>query len=413
MRNLYLFALAFFFFLQPSLAANNAVLRFNPLIYYSFDACVARNEAGGNLNGMVVGSPECIDGVKGKALYFNRFDRNNGCGRPGGDYVQLPKLKALWDKGITLCAWVKFSNQPRFFERIADLGNAPGEDCGYNFIFGRLDRQNSIVLESWVNCDGGENRGVGRLVYSVPQMNRWHFYCAVIDNPKAEMSIYVDGRKVASKRGNPIMNITRVKNFIGHSNWCFNDPDLKGALDEFMIFNRPLTPSQIAQIYSSYRGGATDFGSTEYTKNAFVGEVFFIPPGTLKMPNFNLLKPVGKIYTKVLNVTPRRFDSGFPGISNRLEWFAIRYRGRFYTKRPGAYKFALLSDDGAKLFIDGRLVIDNDGIHPAREKTGSVWLSRGWHSIEVQYFQGPRFQLALVLYIIRNGRKIPFSLDSF
>jgi hypothetical protein len=58
--------------------------------------------------------------------------------------------------------------------------------------------------------------------------------------------------------------------------------------------------------------------------------------------------------------------------------------------------------------------VDNDGIHPVDTKSGSVELSGGIHRIRVQYFQGPRLQVALVLEIAGPGEKMRvFSTDEF
>ncbi len=115
----------------------------------------------------------------------------------------------------------------------------------------------------------------------------------------------------------------------------------------------------------------------------------------------------------MLNIEPQRFDKGFPGITNRYEWFAIDYKGKIYIPESKTYTFSLLSDDGAKLIIDGKLVIDNDGVHPPEEKRGKVYLKRGLHTVEVQYFQGPRYYVALVLSVIKEGKKVPFDIRAF
>ena len=52
------------------------------------------------------------------------------------------------------------------------------------------------------------------------------------------------------------------------------------------------------------------------------------------------------------------------------------------------YEFFIQSNDGTKLFIDNRLVIDHDGPHGADiEKTGKIKLSEGMHPIRLNYFQ--------------------------
>ena len=50
--------------------------------------------------------------------------------------------------------------------------------------------------------------------------------------------------------------------------------------------------------------------------------------------------------------------------------------------------------------------IDNDGLHAPRERTGSVALARGVHDVRVSYFQGPRYQVALVLKIAPPGEEM-------
>ena len=52
----------------------------------------------------------------------------------------------------------------------------------------------------------------------------------------------------------------------------------------------------------------------------------------------------------------------------------------------GIYTFALTSDDGSTLVIDGDKIVDNDGLHSPREIIGQKAMSKGYHPIEVRYF---------------------------
>jgi hypothetical protein len=156
------------------------------------------------------------------------------------------------------------------------------------------------------------------------------------------------------------------------------------------------------------------FGTTVVMSSGLRGDLYFIPVDTTKLPNFRKLKPVGSIYTLTLNVPPHEFSQGFPGVTDRFEWFAIDYTGRFWIKEPGAYRFALESDDGARLYIDGRTVINNDGQHPPQTREGEAKLKSGIHQIRVSYFQGPRFHVALVLAVSQNHEKWRvFNMDDF
>jgi hypothetical protein len=47
--------------------------------------------------------------------------------------------------------------------------------------------------------------------------------------------------------------------------------------------------------------------------------------------------------------------------------------------------FSLTSDDGSNQYIDGELVVDSDGIHSTRERSGTVRLTRGVHKIRCRF----------------------------
>ncbi len=147
------------------------------------------------------------------------------------------------------------------------------------------------------------------------------------------------------------------------------------------------------------------FGSATYEEYALKGDIYFFPVGTNHLPDFSRLSPVGSIYARELNVSIRPFTQGFPGITKRFEWFGIRYRGNFRLNGAGNYKFRLNSDDGSKLWIDNKLVIDNDGLHPVghTSKSGNIYLSNGKHYMVVEFFQGPRAMLGLQLYVTPPG----------
>jgi hypothetical protein len=147
----------------------------------------------------------------------------------------------------------------------------------------------------------------------------------------------------------------------------------------------------------------TTFGVTVVDSAGLRGDIYLLKPDTDALPRFRRLKPVGAIYTSSLNIPPRSFSQGFPGVTDRFEWFAIDYSGAFWIDQPGAYRFLLASDDGSKLYIDNKLVIDNDGLHAVRTGFGAARLKAGSHRIRVSYFQGPRDAVALVLGVERPG----------
>ncbi len=68
--------------------------------------------------------------------------------------------------------------------------------------------------------------------------------------------------------------------------------------------------------------------------------------------------------------------------------FAIIIEGYLNIQKNGNYHFRLLSDDGSRLMIDDKEVINHDGLHGAEPKDGSIPLAAGHHKFKVEYFQG-------------------------
>ena len=68
------------------------------------------------------------------------------------------------------------------------------------------------------------------------------------------------------------------------------------------------------------------------------------------------------------------------------EYWARRLTGFIDAPADAVYEFALTSDDGSKLWIDGELVVDNDGLHGSVTKIGHVALAKGAHKIVVSWF---------------------------
>ena len=69
------------------------------------------------------------------------------------------------------------------------------------------------------------------------------------------------------------------------------------------------------------------------------------------------------------------------------EIFGLIYNGFINIPEEDVYTFSVLSNDGSRLFIADKLVVDNDGLHGAYEVAGEIALQKGWHKICLSYFQ--------------------------
>ena len=69
----------------------------------------------------------------------------------------------------------------------------------------------------------------------------------------------------------------------------------------------------------------------------------------------------------------------------RSDAYALQFTGVILIDQTGTYTFALSSDDGSRLYIDNRMLIDHDGAHGMSEKRGSIELAAGPHPLIVTY----------------------------
>ena len=96
-----------------------------------------------------------------------------------------------------------------------------------------------------------------------------------------------------------------------------------------------------------------------------------------KLPNFDELEAVADGIAGTFDLGTRKRDDDF----------AMTFTGYVEVPADGTYTFYLSSDDGSKLLIGSELVVDNDGLHAASEKSGQVILKTGKHPIRVEFFQ--------------------------
>ncbi|MEE9430737.1 MAG: alpha-L-fucosidase [Melioribacteraceae bacterium] len=122
-----------------------------------------------------------------------------------------------------------------------------------------------------------------------------------------------------------------------------------------------------------------------------------------KLPEFESLSPI-----KEGNV----FQVNLENISTKEEFFGVQFTGEIKISELGNYTFFLSSNDGSSLYIDDKIIIENDGQHGTIEKTGNVKLSTGKHKFKLQYFQaGGKTHLELQMSSSSNKKsQIPVSI---
>ena len=70
----------------------------------------------------------------------------------------------------------------------------------------------------------------------------------------------------------------------------------------------------------------------------------------------------------------------------KTEKYGLQFSGVINVPRDGDWLFRLASDDGSRLYLDGELLIDNDGNHGMKEIVRGRKLAAGPHALVVNYF---------------------------
>ncbi len=86
------------------------------------------------------------------------------------------------------------------------------------------------------------------------------------------------------------------------------------------------------------------------------------------------------------------------------DYFGYDFNGLINADEDGIYKFTLTSDDGSVLFIDGKLVLSNEGPHDPFTKDGWAPLKAGIHSIRLLYFDDCNGQTLSLTATSPSGR---------
>ncbi len=95
------------------------------------------------------------------------------------------------------------------------------------------------------------------------------------------------------------------------------------------------------------------------------------------LPDFSKLTPVKSGIVDRVNLEIRQREHNY----------GLVFDGWINIPVTNVYTFYLTSDDGSRLIIDSKTVIDHDGVHGAEEKSVELPLEAGWHKITLQYFQ--------------------------
>ena len=99
-----------------------------------------------------------------------------------------------------------------------------------------------------------------------------------------------------------------------------------------------------------------------------------------KLPDFPALQPhrEGEVPDSLVQL---KFD-------DYKNQYGIVFTGKLKAPKDSEYTFFVTSDDGGRILVDGKKVVEYDGIHPAGDiREGKIKLKAGEHDFRLEYFQ--------------------------
>ncbi len=204
------------------------------------------------------------------------------------------------------------------------------------------------------------------------------FYTASDDGSK----LYINGKEVVNNDGrheriekSGQVSLSKGRHAIKVT--YFNKWGSKDILDVYYAgpgISKKRIPSGV--LFTGSTGGESP---TPPTPTPSTGELTYsYYEGTwYSLPDFSKLSPKATGKVSNFKLAPRKRDS----------YFAFKFEGKISIASSGTYTFYLASDDGSQLFIDGKRIVNNDGLHAREEKSGSIQLSKGQHDIRVTFFE--------------------------
>jgi hypothetical protein len=171
-----------------------------------------------------------------------------------GAYISIPaSLNALGaTTAVTIACWVNITTD-RAWGRVFDFNNS--STTGYMFLttYQSQSTPNSVRFAITTTSNAGEQQinSTGRL-----SAGAWHHVAVVLDAGATYTgTLYVDGLVAGT---NPTMTVrpstlgNTANNWIGRSSFSA-DPLFAGLIDDFRVYNRALSATEIATLFSTVR----------------------------------------------------------------------------------------------------------------------------------------------------------------
>lgn len=224
------------------------------VLQVSFDEGNAKDLSGHGNDGMVIGTPEFVDGVSGKAVHIVNPDDIAGGSSDGEQYINFgtPEDLQFGTGDFSVAFWYKSDRSAATHKEGAIISNkdwGTGDNQGINF----GDMNQGINLN--YRAGGSGRKETDR--YSEIMDGKWHFITGTFDRD-GYMTLYVDG--VLPTEGNgyqanaPQVSIADQQESVDYADFVIGaDGNGKyslqnGYIDELSVFREVLTQDQVKAL---------------------------------------------------------------------------------------------------------------------------------------------------------------------
>jgi tRNA A-37 threonylcarbamoyl transferase component Bud32/tetratricopeptide (TPR) repeat protein len=238
----------------------------------------------------------------------------------------------------------------------------------------------SRPIEPWLNVERALRPGECQVV-------------SLVHHPTQEVVVYRDGAEVGRGRAPVPEHRTRQRSLIGRG--TTGGGTFAGDLFEFLVYERALSEAERVGLEKHLRARYSP-GPAESASPAWGLRAEYFEDQELKKPHSERLEAT----------IDADWGEGRPLPTLGENGFSVRWTGQIQPLYSEAYTFYTLCDDGVRLWIDGRLVIDNWAPHERVENRGSIMLQAGRrYDLRMEMFEGEGYAVARLAWASRSQPK--------
>ena len=202
--------------------------------HWSFDDCTAKDNSGNGHDGIINGTPSCVNNIKNKALSFDGTQ----------DYIIVNNGNNFPTNAITISYWINRngnSTNPleNYISKEYAFQSYLRGDIGNKFESGVY----TLTPGVWTGITSGN--------YAAPNTGNIH-YVFTFDNTTKIAKTFINGNLVSSVTETNPNGIVRLSNqplYIGSN--AYNVYHIKGIMDEVRIHNRALSEAEVQALYAA------------------------------------------------------------------------------------------------------------------------------------------------------------------